>query len=122
VFPIFVRLGALDRLRLSVRVDAALFYSELYYTGIRADFEAPITDSVWARVEGGDGPAGYAFGEMGLRARLTSRGESSSVDILTGVGAALLWSEARALEPNATGAATSIGGAHLGIGIQYRTR
>ena len=48
VFPMFVRLGALDRLRLSVRVDAALFYSELYYTGIRADFEAPISDSVLA--------------------------------------------------------------------------
>jgi len=123
MFPIFARFGALDSLRLSLRVDTALFYSEFYYTGIRAELESPLTDSLWFRVEGGGGPSGYAFGEMGLRARLTSPSQSGSVDLLAGVGGAILWQRERAPEPDTEGGTeTSIGGAQLGIGVQYRTR
>jgi len=74
-----LRFGAVDGLKVDVMSRMVLFHSRFDFSGLVGSSQFPVGQTSWLLFRGGGGGAGFAFGELGVRALLVGNGDRGSV-------------------------------------------
>jgi hypothetical protein len=122
LFAPFARIGAVDGLHLTARLDMTLFHRQLLFTGLRLDTQTPIDHGAWLLLRGGGGAGGYGYGELGLRKLLSGNGLEGSVYLVFVLGGTSVF-EQRCQVSEFGGFCSDgprVSGAHLGAGFEMR--
>jgi len=116
-----VRFGAQDGLNLAVRTNIAVFHSEFQFGGMVALGQIPLTRGYWFLLNGGGGSAGYAFGELGLRALVRGNGLAGSTFLSVTAGGVNVFNSGSCDENfSSCSGERSYGGPMIGVGGQWR--
>lgn len=83
-----LRIGAVDGLHVSSRVEAVIFRSEVLFGYLQLEGQLAVADTAWLVVRGGGGSIGYGFGEVVVRNLLWGTGQSGSTFLELGLGGA----------------------------------
>ncbi len=89
-----LRIGAVDGMHLSSRVEAVVFRSEVLFSFLQLQGQLSVADSSWLIVRGGGGSIGYGFGEIVVRNLLWGTGRADSAFVELGLGGAGLFQQA----------------------------
>jgi hypothetical protein len=116
----YVRLGPQDGLNFSARTSMVLFHSQFEFGGMVGAAQFPVTRGYWLLFNGGGGPVGYGFGEIGVRAMLAGNGEAGSKYLTVSFGGAGVFRSSTCDQFFACGATTSFGGPMAGVGGEWR--
>src|SRR5262249_18917334 len=90
----YARIGAQDGLNVEGKSHVVLFHSSFEFAGFVGGLQIPVGESSWVLMRGGGGPAGYGYGEMGVRVLLRGNGDRGSVfftGTIGGVGIFQTW-------------------------------
>src|SRR5690606_32641515 len=88
-----LRIGAVDGMHLSSRVEAVVFRDEVLFSFLRLQGQVGVADSAWLIVRGGGGSMGYGFGEVVVRSLLWGNGHAGSTFMELGLGGARLFKQ-----------------------------
>ena len=114
-----LRIGALDGLHLAVQTNVVVLDSGFEFGGASAVLQIPLINRWWLITRGGGGPAGYVFGDIGVRYRVSGDGGVGSYFIQGVIGGVALFGSTSCDEFGFCESNDS-GGPALGIGAEWR--
>jgi len=124
-----VRLGARDGLNLVLH-NHFLYYNDrraknddeddsgFIYGGTNGRLNIPLSDAIDLFLSGGGGRMGYAFGEIGIFAWITGKGDAGSWGLSAAAGGAGIWTEKKLDDWDSE--RTSIAGPLISLGVTHR--
>lgn len=117
-FVPLLRVGALDGLHGRLRFAATIFRSEASFSWFDVAGQIPIVDGIWATVQAGGTPGGFASGEAGVRLLLSGAGVRGSTFLELTAG----WTDVfeRVCDGLTDCAEDNVAGPHLGAGVEFR--
>ena len=122
-----LRIGAVDGLHVSSRVEAVIFRSEVLFSYLQVQGQAGVADGSWLIIRGGGGSMGYGFGEVVVRNLLWGTGQAGSTFMELGLGGAGLFRQACDDTPALVPAGTQfgcteqdVGGPTFTAGLEWR--
>jgi hypothetical protein len=122
-----LRIGAVDGLHVSSRVEAVIFRSEVLFGYLQLEGQLAVADTAWLVVRGGGGSIGYGFGEVVVRNLLWGTGQAGSTFLELGLGGAGAFEQSCPQTPSVVPSNaipectnTSVGGPMFTAGLEWR--
>jgi hypothetical protein len=122
-----LRIGAVDGLHVSSRVEAVIFRSEVLFGYLQLEGQLAVADTAWLVVRGGGGSIGYGFGEVVVRNLLWGTGQPGSTFLELGLGGAGGFEQSCPQTPAVVSASaipqctnTNVGGPMFTAGLEWR--
>lgn len=113
-----LRIGALDGLHLAFQTNVVIVDDQFQLGAVNGDIQVPLLERWWLLMRGGGGPAGYVFGDVGVRYRVKGNGGAGSFFLSGMIGGVALVGATRCSEFSCDSA--SSGGPALGVGLEWR--
>jgi hypothetical protein len=114
-----VRLGARDGLNLTASNGFVLDNDKFNYAGTTGSIHIPLVATLGLLLQGGGGPS-YAFGEIGLRVRLTGNGNHGTVFLVPTVGGGAVFGRTCTYTYDYQCSGLDLAGPLVGIGVDWR--
>ncbi len=114
-----LRIGALDGLHLAVQTDVFVLDKQFEFGAVSGSLQIPVKEGWWLLLRGGGGPMGFAFGDVGVRYRVSGDGGAGSFFLQGMLGGVALFG---GYVCSSTGYCSSqdSGGPALGVGVEWR--
>ena len=115
-----LRIGALDGLHLAFQTNVFVLNSGFEFGGLNGVVQVPLIDRWWLITRAGGGPAGYVFGDIGVRYRVSGDGGAGSFFIQGVIGGVALFGSSASCDASGFCESRNSGGPALGIGAEWR--